>query len=134
MTTFVEDVLRGAATLQDLNEYRDRWDENPFEERELHEALGFLWPGSAMWVENDDTAEYVIRARREAVPLLEYLRLQAGDPVAAELLRLADRYAEAWNEAENPARPTRKTDPAESYCCAKMRRNATAACDVCQPA
>lgn len=63
MTTFVEDVLRGAATLEDLDDYRDRWDEDPFKERELHEALAFLWPEYAMWVENDDTAEYVIDSR-----------------------------------------------------------------------
>ncbi|MFF8595283.1 hypothetical protein ACF061_28360 [Streptomyces sp. NPDC015220] len=95
--TFVDDVLNGRATLDDLDTYGDAWNDSERDLGEFHDFLGLLWPEYAMWVEEHEVLGYVIEARRFGVGLLDLLRARrAQDPTADELYRLSGRYAAAW--------------------------------------
>ncbi|MFI6464211.1 hypothetical protein [Streptomyces sp. NPDC050528] len=83
--TFVEDVLSGRASLDDVDAYRGRWDEVDADGVEYHVFLGLRWPEYAMYVEDDDVLGYVIEARR-----------QAGQDLRTYLAARSERYAEEW--------------------------------------
>ncbi|MBK3582151.1 hypothetical protein JHN63_52190, partial [Streptomyces sp. MBT65] len=93
--TFVEDVLRGRATVDDVDVYRERWDEGGDDGVEYHAFLGLHWPEYAMYVEDDDVLAHVVEARREGgQDLRSYLAARRGaGPVPAGLWGLVEQYA-----------------------------------------
>lgn len=93
--TYIEDVLDGDAVVDDIVAYSDTWHNNS-PTIPLHDYLGLLWPEYAMWVEDGDTIDYVIEARRSGLSLLRYLRLRQEDEAAKRLLDLSRRYADEW--------------------------------------
>ena len=96
--TFVEDVLSGRASLDDIDAYRDRWDEAEGDGVEYHAFLGLRWPEYAMYVEDDDVLGHVVEARRRGgQDLRTYLASRKDvSPRLAELWSLGERYAEEW--------------------------------------
>lgn len=73
-TTFVEQCLEGRATLEDIDDFVDRWHESDEgEERELHEYLGLTWDEYALWVERPASLRYVLFSKRFGVPLEQAL-------------------------------------------------------------
>ncbi|MBK3571198.1 hypothetical protein [Streptomyces sp. MBT62] len=96
--TFVEDVLRGRATLDDIDTYRQRWDATEEDGVEYHTFLGLHWPEYAMYVEDDEVLAYVIEARRHGgQDLRTYLAARKDtSPALAGLWDLAERYAGEW--------------------------------------
>jgi len=100
--TFVEDVLNGRASLDDVDAYRDKWDEAEGDGVEYHDFLGLLWPEYAMYVEDDDVLGHVIEARRQAgQDLRTYLAARKDmSPTLAGLWSLGERYAEQWRVFE----------------------------------
>jgi hypothetical protein len=100
--TFVEDVLAGRSSIDDIDSYRETWDASDDGAGEYHEFLGLLWPEYAMYVEEDDVLECVIEARRVGKNVREYLKDRRSDDVKMiELWRLVERYDQAW-EAIRP--------------------------------
>ncbi|MFI6404524.1 hypothetical protein [Streptomyces sp. NPDC050548] len=98
--TFVEDVLSGRASLDDVDAYRDEWDEAEGDGVEYHDFLGLLWPEYAMYVEDDGVLAYVIEARRRGgQDLRTYLAARRDEsPTLAGLWGLAERYGEQWRD------------------------------------
>ncbi|WP_330290336.1 hypothetical protein [Streptomyces sp. NBC_00576] len=95
--TFVEDVLNGRASLDDIGTYRDEWDESGDDGVDYHTFLGLLWPEYAMYVEDDDVLAHVIEARRSGQDLRTYLSSRKDmSPTMAELWLLVERYAKEW--------------------------------------
>ncbi|MFC7258845.1 hypothetical protein [Streptomyces lutosisoli] len=95
--TFIEDVLSGRASLDDIDTYRGQWDQSSDDGVDYHTFLGLLWPEYAMYAEDDDVLAHVVEARREGQDLRAYLSLRKEmSPAMAELWRLAERYAEQW--------------------------------------
>ncbi len=130
--TFVDDVLDGKVTLDDIDAYRDAWDKSPGS-TEFHEYLGLLWPEYAMWADDDDVLKYVIEARRAGVSLRDLLEARtADDSTAAALYRLSERYAAEWREAANRSYfvgGTRETAATTGRCCDMMARQIDWHCD-----
>ncbi|WP_327112797.1 hypothetical protein OG206_05535 [Streptomyces sp. NBC_01341] len=95
--TFVEDVLNGRASLDDIDTYRDEWDESGDDGVDYHTFLGLLWPEYAMYAEDDDVLAHVIEARRSGQNLRSYLSSKTDmSPTIFELRLLAERYAKEW--------------------------------------
>lgn len=97
MNTFISRVLAGQATVDDIDTYVDMWHDDVADQRELHEALGLLWPEYAMWVEDHQTLKYVVEARRRNQPLPHVLRQFVGDDTTSRRIwEIAGRYADEW--------------------------------------
>ena len=98
--TFVDLCLDGRATLDDIDDFVDRWHEaGDDEERELHEYLGLTWDEYALWVERPASLRYVLFSRRFGVPLEEALAEYPveREPVAARARSKAEvRDLLAW--------------------------------------
>ncbi|HKS90125.1 MAG TPA: hypothetical protein VJR70_11845 [Stellaceae bacterium] len=67
---FIELCVSGKAAPQDIDDFIDRWHENP-EETELQEFLGITPEEYGLWLGIPDTLPYIVKARREARPLTE---------------------------------------------------------------
>ncbi|MEU6716158.1 hypothetical protein ABZ897_32230 [Nonomuraea sp. NPDC046802] len=99
--TFIDDVLGGQASLEDFDNYWDKWHEGRTG-LPAHTYLGMLWPEYAMWANDPDTLAYIIAGRSEGRNLLEHLEHHKDrDPKAMELWDLAHRlYSEEWRNPE----------------------------------
>ncbi|WP_322749836.1 MULTISPECIES: DUF6980 family protein [unclassified Frankia] len=130
--TFVDDVLSGKVTLDDIDAYSEAWDKSPGT-MEFHEYLGLLWPEYAMWAEEHDVLEYVIEARRAGIGLRDLLEARmADDSTAAALYRLSERYAAKWQEAASGsyfASGPQGTAATTRHCCDMMTRQINWRCD-----
>jgi hypothetical protein len=74
----VDDLLAGRATLEDVEDYVDRWHESD-DHRELHEFLGLDWDEYALWAERPHTLRHIVFARREGMSVEEVLRRYASE-------------------------------------------------------
>lgn len=94
--TFVDDVLIGRAVVDDVERYVDQWHEGGTG-LGLHEYLGFLWPEYVVYMELEEAADYIIRARRLGQDLRTYLssRKENG-PEEVELWADMENYDEEW--------------------------------------
>ena len=87
--TFVEDVLNGRAALDDIDTYRDEWDESGEGGADYRTSLGLLWPEYAMCVENDDVLAHVVEARRSGQDLRTYPSSRKDiSPTTTEVMRI----------------------------------------------
>jgi hypothetical protein len=96
--TFVDECLRGEATLDEIDDYIDLWNESD-DPRELHEFLGLDWDEYALWVERPSSLRYVLFSRRFGIPLEQALAEYPLDrePVAARARSEAEaREVLAW--------------------------------------
>jgi hypothetical protein len=99
--TFIDEVISGEATVDDIDSYRAAWDSSD-ENIEYHEFLGLLWPEYAMYVEEDDVLSYVVEARRHGKDLRSYLEPRRNESrKMTKLWGLVQRYAADW-EALRP--------------------------------
>jgi len=100
--TFVEDVLSGRASVEDIDAYRDIWNASDDGSGEYHEFLGLLWPEYAMYVEEDEVLQYVVAARRAGKNVREYVWDRRSESATMiELWRLVECYDREW-EAVRP--------------------------------
>lgn len=61
--SFVERVLEGTASCEDIDDYVERWHEGDGDV-ELHEYLGLSWDEYALWVEKSDSIEPIIARKK----------------------------------------------------------------------
>jgi hypothetical protein len=102
---FIDGVLAGKVSTDEIGDYRDRWDEVhqgvPF-----HTFLGLSWYEYAMWVGNGEALEYIVGARRAGVDLHGYLaQLRYSDPTADPLYQLSEIYQEDREVADKGRNP-----------------------------
>ncbi|MEV0850634.1 hypothetical protein AB0J21_33115 [Streptomyces sp. NPDC049954] len=116
--TFVDDVLRGRATLADFDAHSEAWNDSAQDLGAFHDYAGLLWPEYALWatdhdhVSGEEVLAYVIAARRHGAGLLDHLRaVRSHDPTAAEIYRLCRWWAEDW-AAVSQHYPEDRPDPA----------------------
>jgi hypothetical protein len=96
--TFVEQCLKGNATLDDIEDFVEAWHTSD-DPRELHEYLGLTWDEYALSVERPQALRYVMFSRRFDVPLQQALAEYpvALEPVAARARSEAEaREVLAW--------------------------------------
>lgn len=101
--TFIDDVLRGRATIDDFDALAEAWNDSAEDPGEFHDYAGLLWPEYALWatdhdhVSGDDVLAHVIAARRHEAGLLDHLRaVKSHDTTAAEIYRLCRWWAGDW--------------------------------------
>ena len=68
--TFIDLCLEGKVPLDDVDDFVDRWHEDP-EGFELHDYLGMTQEEYSLWLRVPDALPYIIKARREARPLAD---------------------------------------------------------------
>ncbi|SCG58628.1 hypothetical protein [Micromonospora rifamycinica] len=77
-SNFIDDVLRGKATLDQIDDYIDRWhdapDGSPAASVELHEFLGMTWEEYRLWGERPESLRFTVAARRANKPVSDILR------------------------------------------------------------
>jgi hypothetical protein len=77
-TTFLDDVLRGRATVDEIDDYIDRWHDAPGDSEaasmKLHEFLGMTWDEYRLWGEKPSSLRFTIAARRHQMPVDQVLR------------------------------------------------------------
>jgi hypothetical protein len=70
--TFVDDVLAGHASLDDMDDYVDAWhglsDDAPEASLELHEYLGLTWDEYRRWGTHPESLRFVLAAKRANLP------------------------------------------------------------------
>jgi len=66
--TFVGLCLSGDALLDEIDDFIDRWHDQPTG-LELHDYLGMTLEEYSLWLRIPDTLPYIIAARREHLPL-----------------------------------------------------------------
>lgn len=66
--TFLDDVLTGKVEPGAIDGFIDRWHDAP-NGRELHDYLGMTREEYSLWFRVPDALSYLIKARREAMPL-----------------------------------------------------------------
>ncbi|MFE9918541.1 hypothetical protein ACFYPG_25630 [Micromonospora sp. NPDC005553] len=93
-STFVDDVLRGAATLDQIDDYIDRWHDSPAgspaSSMELHEFLGMTWEEYRTWGERPESLRFIMAAHRARKPLPEILRADRALGAAARSSNTTD--------------------------------------------
>lgn len=68
-TTFIDDLLNGDASLEDFDDYVDRWHDSPKSEtRELHEYLGLTFAEYEIVFRNPELISDVLIARQDTLP------------------------------------------------------------------
>ncbi|MFG1674130.1 hypothetical protein [Micromonospora sp. NPDC049282] len=96
-STFMDDVLRGHATLDEIDEYIERWhdatDGSQAASMELHEFLGMTWEEYRLWGERPESLRFTVAARRAKRPVADILRTnllgaaaRSSDTTDAELV------------------------------------------------
>jgi hypothetical protein len=68
-TSFMELLLRGEVLAEQIDDFVDRWSDDPGVESDLHEYLGLTWDEYALWVEKPSALRYIAAARVQSVPL-----------------------------------------------------------------
>jgi hypothetical protein len=76
--TFIDLVLAGEATLDDINDWVSLWHREP-RGRELHEFLGMSWDEYALWVEMPAALDFLVAARRRGEPLFKVIEETSRD-------------------------------------------------------
>lgn len=64
--SFIEMVLDGASSIDDVDDFVERWHESD-SSMSLHEYLGMSWDDYALWVGGADELEAIIARRRSAI-------------------------------------------------------------------
>ncbi|MFG1953154.1 hypothetical protein [Micromonospora sp. NPDC048830] len=113
-STFIDDVLDGKATLDEIDDYIERWHEAPEHSRaasmELHDFLGMTWEEYRLWGERPESLRFTVAARRAKRPVAEVLRANLMMGAAARSSDATDaEQVLAWLQAkgriaDNPAR------------------------------
>lgn len=62
--TFIDDVIAGRASADQIDDYIDTWHESD-DERDLHAALGMSWDEYGEWASHPDALTRIIEAHRE---------------------------------------------------------------------
>jgi hypothetical protein len=98
--TFVDLALEGQVLSEEIDDFVDQWHEKP-PQQPLHKFLGFSRPEYALWVEQPDMLDHILRARRENLSLASVisedyeLRMAARSGNTPKLRRL-----KAWLKKE----------------------------------
>lgn len=70
--TFVDLCLKGTVLLEEVDDFIDRWHENP-EGQSLREFLGMSDSEYELWVNDPETLPYVILSRKDHKPLTKII-------------------------------------------------------------
>jgi len=71
--SFLSLCIDGKVTPQEVDDFVDKWHEAPAG-RELHEFLGMTEEEYSLWVRVPDALPYIVKARRNRLPLKDVVR------------------------------------------------------------
>ena len=77
---FVDLCVKGEASPEEIDDYVDRWHEQP-SKKELHEFLGMTWDEYSVWINDPDFLLRLIKSRRDSQ------RAKSSSPVRRNALR-----------------------------------------------
>lgn len=66
--TFLDRVLAGVTSLDEIDDYVDRWHNSPDETRSLAEFLGFTTDEYTLWMKDAHSLHKIIKARTSRSP------------------------------------------------------------------
>jgi hypothetical protein len=75
--TFIEQLLRGEALLEDIEDFVETWhdapDDSSIAAQSLEEFLGMTWDEYRLWVERPEALRFIAAAHRQGKPIATIL-------------------------------------------------------------
>jgi hypothetical protein len=65
---FIDSVIAGKARIEEIDDWIDRWHDDPVTEETLHEFLGMTWGEFKAWVEHGLNLEEIVDVHRKESP------------------------------------------------------------------